>query len=252
MTLSTRRFGSAGLVLFAAALMLTSMRVSAAPITGSFGFDGPGVLTFFDDGDFIDFCATVTGDTCNNNGSGEGDFTVTGPGTQSFTVLTNTTTGTIDDLTDTTPPAAGYTYLPVGIPVTINEIIALNGFPTWNFQANLLPIASCTGTATQQCLGAFQLDQNGPNVSVEVNILGTLINTADGSKSTLDIALTGNFLETSIAAVAAGAVTPSGVFSDNWSASVTASAIPEPGTSGMMLLAGGCLLVFSRILRSKR
>jgi hypothetical protein len=248
MTLSTRAFGSGGLVLLAAALMFTAVTVSASPITGTFGFDGPGVLTFNNGADFIDFCATVTGSTCNNNGTGTGDFTVTGPGTNSFSVLSSSTTGTIDDLTDHTPPAAGYTYLPVGVPVSINNIIALTGFPTWDFQANILPVASCVSTSTQQCLGPFQLDQNGPNVSVEMNILGTLINTA-GGESSMDIAITGNFLGTTIAAVEGGAVTPTGVFSDNWSASVTASAIPEPGTSTTMLLAGCGLLLLSRIRR---
>jgi hypothetical protein len=248
MTLSTR---GGGLIVLAAALMLTSVTVSASPITGTFGFDGPGVLTFYNNADFIDFCATVTGNTCNNNGTGTGDFTVTGSGTNSFSVLSSSTTGTIDDLTDHTPPAPLYTYLPVGVPVAINNIIALTGFSTWDFQANLLPVASCVSTATQQCLGAFQLDQNGQNVAVEMNILGTLINTADGSKSTMDIALTGNFLNTTIAAVEAGAVTSAGVFSNNWSASVVAAAVPEPGTS-TMFLAGGGLLLLSRIRRSHK
>jgi len=257
MTLSTRGFGGGGLVLLAAALMFTCVTVSASPITGSFGFDGPGVLTFYNDGDFIDFCATVTGDTCNNNGTGTGNFNVTGPGTQSFSVLTGpvpgpATLGTIDDLTDTTPPAANYTYFPVGVPVTINNIIALSGFPTWNFQANLLPVATCMTSSTQQCLGAFQLDQNNANVAVEMNIYGTLINTTDGSKSSFDIALTGNFLNTTIAAVEAGAVSPSGVFSDNWSASVVASPVPEPGTSTTMLLAGCGLIALARIRRTNK
>lgn len=251
MTLSSLGFRGGGTILFAAAALLTSGAASASPITGSFGFDGPGVLTFNNTGDFIDFCATVTGTTCNNNGSGKGDFTVTGPGTQSFSVLNNTTAGTIDDITDTTPPAAGYTYLPVGVPVSINNFIALAGFPTWDFQADLLPVASCTTTSTQQCLGPFQLDQNGANVSVEMNVYGTLINTAGGT-STMDIAITGNFLDTTIGAVESGAVSPAGVFSNNWSASVTASAVPEPGTSTMMLLAGCGLLAVARLRRTSK
>jgi hypothetical protein len=252
MTLSWRGFGGGGMVLLVAALMFTAMTVSASPITGTFGFDGPGVLTFYNDADFIDFCASVSGTTCNNNGTGTGDFTVTGPGTNSFSVLTSSTAGTIDDLTDHTPPATGYTYLPVGVPVSINNIISLAGFPTWNFQANLLPVASCVATSTQQCLGAFQLDQNGSNVSVEMNIYGTIINTVDGSKSTMDIALTGNFLDTTISAVEAGAVSSTGVFSNNWSASVTAAAVPEPGTSTTMLLAGCGLIALARIRRTNK
>jgi hypothetical protein len=259
MTLSTRGFGSGGLFLLAAAVMLTSGAVSAGPITGpltgTFGFDGPGVLTFNSGADFIDFCSTVTGTTCNNNGTGTGDFTVTGPGSGSFTGLLSTTTGTIDDLTDATPPATGYTYLPVGVPVAIDNIIALNGFSTWDFEATLLPLATCgtPPTPSQVCLGAFQLNQNGSNVSVEMNIDGKLINTTGGGSSTTytDLAITGNFLGTTIAAVEEGAVTPAGVFSDNWSASVTA-VTPEPPTSMMMLLAGCGLILLSRLRRSRR
>jgi hypothetical protein len=250
MNLSKQGFRSGRGVLLAGTLMLASVAVSAGPITGTFGFDGPGVLAFSASGDFIDFCSSVTGSTCNNNGSGTGDFTVTGPGTGSFAALTNTTAGTIDDLTDVTPPAAGYTYLPPGVAVSINDIIELAGFSTWDFQADILPLASCTTTATQQCLGPFQLNQNGSNVGVEMNVYGTLINMADGSRSTMDIAITGNYLGTTIGAVEAGAESAAGAFSDNWSASVTATA-PEPGTSSMMLLAGAGLFLLSRFRRSK-
>jgi hypothetical protein len=240
--------------------MLTSGVVSAGAITGTFGFDGPGVLVYSSSGDFIDFCATVSGSTCNNNGSGKGNFNVTGAGTGSFSVLNGpvpgpATLGTIDDLTDITPPATGYTYLPVGGSVIVNNIIALTSNPaeaTWNFQADSLPFASCITTSTQQCLGPFQLNANGGNVSVEMNILGTLINTADGSTSALDIAITGNYLNTTLTAVETGAESAGGVFSDNWSASVTATATPEPGTATMMLLGGMGLIALARIRRAQR
>lgn len=249
MNLSTRGFWNGRIVLFVAALMLTSMVVSASPITGTFGFDGPGVLAFSNTGDFIDFCSSVTGTTCNNDGSGTGSFTVTGAGTQSFSVLTSSTKGSIDDMSDV--HAAGYTYFPVGVAVSIDDIIALAGFSTWDFQANMLPLASCVSTSTQQCLGPFQLNQNNRNVAVEMNIYGTLINTTDGSKSYTDLAITGNYLNTTIAAVEAGAESSTGIFSNNWSASVTA-VTPEPGTGPLMLLAGAGLLLLSRIRRGRK
>ena len=249
MNLSTRGFWNGRIVLFVAALMLTSLVVSASPITGTFGFDGPGVLAFSNTGDFIDFCSSVTGTTCNNDGSGTGSFTVTGAGTQSFSVLTGSTKGSIDDMSDV--HATGYTYFPVGVPVSIDDIISLAGFCTWDFQANMLPLASCTASSTQQCLGPFQLDAQGPNVAVEMNIYGTLINTADGSKSYTDLAITGNYLDTTIAAVEAGAESKAGIFSNNWSASLIA-AVPEPGTGPLMLLAGGGLVAFSRIRRQRK
>jgi len=251
MKLSMRDFRVGGLSLVGASLLVASGIASGGPITGTFGFDGPGVLAFSSTGDFIDFCATVTGTTCNNNGTGTGTFTVTGPGTNSFSVLTAATTGVIDDLTDHTPAAPGYTYLPPGVPVSINNILALNGFSTWDFQADMLPLASCISTATQQCLGPFQLNQNANNVSVEMNIDGIIINTADGSVSSLDVAITGNYLNTNLSAVEAGATSPTGIFSNNWSASVTASAIPEPGTY-TMVLAGVGLLLLGRNRRPRR
>ena len=252
MKLSMRESRFGGLSLFGVGLLVSTGLVSASPITGTFGFTGPGVLTFSSSGDFIDFCSSVSGTTCNNNGSGTGNFTVTGPGTNSFSVLTSTTPGTIDDLTDVTPPAPGYTYLPVGVPVMVNNIIALSGFPTWDFQADMLPLASCISSATQQCLGPFQLNQNGQNVSVDMNIEGMIINTADSSTSTLDLTITGNYLNTTIAAVEAGATSPGGVFSNNWSGSVVATAVPEPGTAGMMLLAGTGLLLLAPKRKSRR
>ena len=225
------------------------------PITGTFGLDGPGVLTFNASGsDFINFCASVSASTCISNGSGMGNFTVTGPGTNTFAVLTSSTDGTIDDITDTTPPAPGYTYLPIGVPVSIDNIVSLTGaaYSDWDFQADILPLAACTTTSTQECLGPFQLDQNGANVSVEMNIYGTLINKADGSISILDVAVTGNFVDTTIGAVIGAAVTPTGAFSDDWSATVTASAAPEPGTSSMMLLAGAGLVALSHFRRQRK
>ena len=256
MNLSTRGFRAGGVRLLPLALLiLVPALVSAGPIlgpiTGEFGLDGPGVLAFSSTGDFIDFCATVTGSTCNNNGSGMGNFTVTGPGSNDFSVLTNTTTGTIDDLTDHTPPAPGYTYLPPGVAVDINNIISLTGYSSWDFVANSLPLATCITTATQQCLGPFQLDASAGNVSVDMNIFGTLINEADGSKSNIDIAITGQYLDTTIAAVESAAESSAGAFSNSWSATVNATT-PEPGTGSMMLLAGGGLMALSRFRRRRK
>ncbi len=258
MNLSTRGFRRRGRWLIPAVLILVPVFVSAGPIlgplTGTFGLSGPGVLAFNSSGDFIDFCATVTGTTCNNDGSGTGSFSVSGPGTDSFSELTSSTNGTIDDLTDATPPAPGYTYLPVGIPVDIDNIITLTGsaYSDWDFQADSLPLASCTPSSTQQCIGPFELSSSDGNVSVEMNIYGTLINTADDSKTNLDIAVTGQYLDTTIGAVETAAESAAGAFSNSWSATVTASTVPEPGTLPMMLLAGGILVAFSRIRRQRK
>jgi hypothetical protein len=252
-----RDFRLGGLSLVGASLLLTSGIASATPITGMFGFDSPGVLAFSTgSGAFIDFCASVTGTTCNNNASGTGVFTVTGSGTNDFSVLSALTTGIIDDLSNE-PGQTGYTYLPVGVPVSVDNVIALTANPaeaTWDFQANLLPLATCPLGGL--CLGPFQLNQNGSNVSVELNIYGIVCNGTciPANESSLDIAITGNYTQTTAAAVAAGAETPTGVFSDNMSASVIVTplaAVPEPATSAMVL-AGVGLLLLARKQRGRR
>jgi hypothetical protein len=225
------------------ALLLAPL-ASASPLFGVFGFTGPGVLVFNSMGaDFIEFCNTVSGTTCSNTVSATGDINVTGPGSSSFSVLTAGQAGTIDNTTDATPPATPYTFLPVGVPVTVNDYITLSG-ENWNFQANELPLASCVTTSDQECIGPFQLDQNGQNVSVTANILGTLINVSGGGSSSFDLILSGQYTDTTIAAVIAGATSSAGVFSNSWSGSFTASPIsatPEPMT--FALLGGGLLLV---------
>jgi MYXO-CTERM domain-containing protein len=102
------------------------------------------------------------------------------------------------------------------------------------------------------CFGPFELNQNGPNVSVTIDVFGTLINTADGSTSTFDLALTGQYLNTTIAAVEAAGESPAGVFSDSWSATADATPTSEPGTASTMLLAAGSLVMASRLRRRRK
>jgi len=251
MNLRTRGFWGGGLVLLPVALVLAPALVSASPIVGEFGISGPGVEVFNSlDAAYIKFCSMENPD-CAFVDTATGDYDISGPGSGSFSVLTAANTGVVDNVTDRTPPLPPYTYLPVGVPVSIDNYLALAGFPTWDFQADLLAAASCTLTATQQCLGPFQLNQNGPNVSVTMDVFGMLINTADGSMSNLDITFTGQYNDTTIGAVESGAESSTGVFSNSWSATVNATEIPEPGTASMLLLAGGGLVMLCRIRRRR-
>jgi hypothetical protein len=198
---------------------------------------------------YIQFC-TEASSSCSS-ATATGDFSVSAPGTGSFSVLTASDTGIIDNVMDTAPSTSPFTYLPVGAPVSIDNYLILNAFPTWDFQANLLAAASCVATSTQMCLGPFELNQNGPNVSVTLDVFGTLINTADGSTSPFDIAFTGQYLNTTIAAVEIAGESPAGIFSDSWSATEDATPATEPATTSMMMLAAGGLVMMSRIRRHK-
>jgi PEP-CTERM motif len=246
-----------------AAMVLLPILASATPVVGSiigtFGFSGPGVLTFSTapGNDFIRFC-TKADSSCAAAPTGTGDFGVSGPGFGNFNLLLGTDTGAILNTSDHTPPLSPYTYLPPGAAVTVDNYIALtsaNALANYNldFQADMLPVVACTTTSTQQCVGPFELSANGPNVSVTMDVLGTIINKQDGSKSNMDITITGQYNATTIGAVIAGAQSASGAFSNSWAATVNATAIPvpEPGTATTTLLLGMGMVTFGLIRRKK-
>jgi hypothetical protein len=257
----------------AAALILTSGWVSATPITGpltgTFGVTGPGVLVFnngvsgADNGDFILFCNTSTAAGCTGPATASGNFAVSGTGTGSFSVLTTSDSGTVINTTDNSlvaAPSSVFTYLPVDVTTSIDNYLAITdpGFTSsqgagWDFQANLLPSATCSmPLPTQECLGPFQLNESDGNVNVFMTVDGTLINENDGSKSNLDISFSATYDNTNIAAVVADAETPTGAFNPSWAATITASSsVPEPSTATMVIV-GGCLLGLSQIRRRKR
>jgi hypothetical protein len=207
-----------------AAPLVLPVLAAAAPVTGSFGFAGPGVLVFKTGGpDFIRFC-TFADSSCVGPATATGDLKVSGPGSQAFSVLTTADIGNVDNVTDGSPPVAPFTYFPVGTAVAIDHWLSLASHPTWNFRANLLPPATCTPTPTQLCIGPFQLNQSGPNVEVFMAVNGIIINTTDGSISSFSATFTGGYDRTTIAAVAALAQSPGGILSDSWAGSILATA----------------------------
>jgi len=272
MNLSTRGFRGGGVRLLPLALMLVPTLVSAGPITGEivggFGITGPGVLVFKNGADYIEFCNTVSGTSCSGAVTGTGTISVTGPGTGACGSgagdldVSAGNPGTIDNTTDQTPPTAPYTYLPIDSAVSIDNYLTLAGYSYLDFQADFLPLVSCTTTATQSCVGPFELSSitvgGVTNTSVTMDVQGVLINEngpTGAATSDLSIIITGQYAGETIAQVESGATSTTGAFSNSWSASVTTSAIPsvpEPGSGSMMLLAGGGLVALSRVRRRRK
>ncbi len=243
----------------AALILMSAGSASASPLFGQFGVSGPGVLVFNNGGsDFLQFCtnANATASGCTAPATASGQFGVSGPGTNSFSVLTGADVGNVLNTTDNAAsaiPNSVFTFLPVGVASSIDNYLTIAGRGTWDFQADLLAPASCPGgnTSNQVCAGPFQLNQNGTNVNVFMDVFGTLIHTTDNSKSTLDISFSATYNNTTIATVEANAVSPTGAFNPSWAATITASAVPEPSTSTMLILGGG-LLALSQIRRRRR
>jgi len=257
-----KHLGAGRLGWLPASLILIAGSAFASPIVGTFGISGPGVLVFNNSGaDFLQFCtnANATGSGCSGAATATGDFGVSGPGTLSFNVLTNTSVGTVINTTDASNraiPNSVFAFFPVGVASTLNNYLTVTGQGTWNFQANMLALASCANgnTSSQQCVGPFQLNQNGANVNVFMDVLGTLINTTDNSKSNLNVSFSATYNNTTIGAVEAAATSAAGAFNPSWAATVSATAastVPEPSTF-TMLIAGGCLLGLSQVRRRRR
>ncbi|MBI4874960.1 MAG: PEP-CTERM sorting domain-containing protein [Acidobacteria bacterium] len=226
-----------------AVLCVLCLSLNAAPIYGTFGMTSVtgGVLVYQTAGptmNFIDFSPT---------GGSSGTFNVT-TATSGLSGLAGAA-GTILDMTDYTPPNAGFVYFPVGIPVAVNNYLAFAAAPgsAWNFQGNYIYPQACAPSATQYCTGGFMFNQIGPNVSVSVAIAGTLNPGVD--QTGFDLILTAQYVGTSMATVLANAQTPGGANADSWSGSF--SSVPEPGTV-TLIGAGLGLLAFGGYRRRKK
>lgn len=243
-----------------AGLIFTLMFACAmfgAPITGSFGTNGAGVLTFATGGaNYIDFCPTdlnSPGTSCTGAaGYGLGDLVV-GGGTGTFTAVNPTSAGTIKDLVDSGshPP---FTTFPVGSLTTVNNFITLAALPNLNFIGQFFVPQTCGFVpGVVLCSGGFVLVQAGQNVSVSATINGRVVDNngvlTDGLFTDI---LSGQFTNTDLLTVAGLAGSPGGIFSNTWSNSVTVvdAAIPEPGTFG--LLGGALVLIGSFSTRLRR
>jgi hypothetical protein len=250
-------FRGGGALLVGLFLLAGFAQAAVLPFSG-FATTGAGVLTFQNGGvNYIDWCpvssfapsSTIPAGaqgSCPVADTGNGIFLASG-GFGAFTPqnpLGNpANTGTILDMKDQAGGNAQYTTFPPNTPVSINNFLRLNSQSNFNFQANILTAGACSSVA----IGPFCLTQVGPNVSVTMTVLGTLIDTSGFyDPAPFSDVITGQFNNTTIAAVAAAAQTSTGIFSNSWSGSVEASGIPEPSTWAMMLIGGGLIFAARR------
>lgn len=224
--------------LLLASTFILALPAAAIPIYGTIGFSGSRLSSFTlltapNAGSYIDFQNPVAG--------GYGELVSGGTlGSYYNANVPNFTPGTIKDMA-TNPNGLGYAVVPVGAPVSIDNFVTFSTLPTVNYRLTSLPFASnCGGSVT--CVGAFQLVQNGANVSVSINILGQILEGADSVPFSGNI--TAQFLNTTVASVIADASGPSGVLANSWSGAINSSNVPEPGTFVMLgagLLVLGCV-----------
>ena len=215
-----------------AGFLLIGASAFALPITGDLGFSGTRLFSFtipsgINTGSYIDFQLPVDG----GNGSMDSDGT-----TGFFNIVPNNDPGFIKDLA-TAPNSLGYSVAPVGATVSIDNFLAFSSLPTTNLRLTQLPFAtSCIPGPFVACVGAFQLVQNGPHVSLSMSIIGEALNGPDTSPWTGQ--MTAQFLNTSIQNVIAGASSPTGTLANSWNGAITASGsalpIPEPGTVALI------------------
>lgn len=207
--------------------------LQAAPLVGQFGFTGAGVAVWrMGAENFIDFSTF----NANDGGLGVGQFAVTTVSSGNFP-YPNSAPGTIKDTSDTNPPTAPYSYLPVGVPVSLANYITITGF-NHNFVAELLQTATCPYVpGTLLCAGPFTLVNNGGGVSIAATVRGRIIDNATLEESFFVLTLDGTVNNTTVEAVAAAAITSTGITLDNWSGTLNADAVPEPGTMALLGLA---------------
>jgi len=273
MNLRTQGFRGSSWMLVAPSMLLVALApmAKASYVYGQFAPGGTSVEVTANELYFYNLGATVAPPS--------GVFTLDSPSTGSFAPLLSDN-GTVMDLTQLSSDAScvGCIYAPVDtslspnifmqLPVTgttidlsINNISAGQDTPGTPICSTLtIPQLETSGTTcTPSASSPFTLSNVtvGGGVDTFVTLTGTGLAwfTATPSQTSSAVySFTTSFADQSIYAVLGDIATDGDIVSSlGGDVTVTApSSIPEPGTSGMMLLAGGGLLLLSRIRRARK
>jgi hypothetical protein len=154
---------------------------------------------------------------------------------------------------------------PVGSSADLTDFVQFSS-PNSGWTITLTELEAGTGT-NANCAGGtgictptgspFNLTNGAGNtVGAQLFFLGTFIDTTDGNSGnvtgTFSTTFSGTTVQSLLAALGAGQSVVSSASGTLAITSVSASSVPEPGTAGTMLLAGGGLLLLSRLRRQRK
>lgn len=242
-----RSLASIGMVCFAFVLAPFVARADSDVPIGQIGLSGQGFVLFQSgNSNFVDWCPLNSGTpgmpagnvTCGDSNTGLGFLTFSG-GSGGFSNF-GTIPGQIFDIGEQATTTTPYASFAAGTETTVPNFMTIDGHDDLKFTGNMLQLANCTPSATTGCVGPLMLSEVGSQTSVSMAILGTLVDTMDGSTANWEAVITGQF-NAPMTTVESQLESATGAFSDQVSGSLVTSwatdaPTPEPGEMGLMVL----------------